>query len=234
VTDPVEPLDPSDPRDDDTEATTRRRRGLLVAVAAVLVAAAVVVALVVRGADDGADVDPSGSGSSAATPAPAPGGAATPDDGSDGTEASEGTDVSEGPAEDPGAREQPPVPLDASPVVTDGITLRVESLTAVDGQAALPGEIGGPAVSVTVVVDNASEQPFDLAGTVVNAYSGPELTPANGLSTGTSAFPAEAPAGTTTTATYVFSVPADQRDQVRVTVDTAVDLPTVVFEGAAD
>jgi len=234
VTDPVEPLDPSDPRDDDTEATTRRRRGLLVAVAAVLVAAAVVVALVVRGADDGADVDPSGSGSSAATPAPAPGGAATPDDGSDGTEASEGTDASEGPAEDPGAREQPPVPLDASPVVTDGITLRVESLTAVDGQAALPGEIGGPAVSVTVVVDNASEQPFDLAGTVVNAYSGPELTPANGLSTGTSAFPAEAPAGTTTTATYVFSVPADQRDQVRVTVDTAVDLPTVVFEGAAD
>ena len=234
MTDPVEPLDPSDPRDDDTEATTRRRRGLLVAVAAVLVAAAVVVALVVRGADDGADVDPSGSGSSAATPAPAPGGAATPDDGSDGTEASEGTDASEGPAEDPGAREQPPVPLDASPVVTDGITLRVESLTAVDGQAALPGEIGGPAVSVTVVVDNASEQPFDLAGTVVNAYSGPELTPANGLSTGTSAFPAEAPAGTTTTATYVFSVPADERDQVRVTVDTAVDLPTVVFEGAAD
>jgi len=232
VTDPTEPLDPSGPRDDDAAAATRRRRGLLVAGAAVLVAAAVVVALVVRGADDGADAGaPTGSGSSSATPAP--GDAATPEDGTDGTEASEGADAPGDPAEDPGAREQPPVALDASPVVTDGITLRVESLTAVDGQAARPGEIGGPAVSVTIVVDNADDQPLDLAGTVVNAYSGPDLTPANALSTGTSAFPAEAPAGTTTTATYVFSVPADERDQVRVTVDTAVDLPTVVFEGAA-
>ena len=229
MTDPTEPLDASRPQDDD--GATRRRR-LLVAGAAVLVAAAVVVALVVRGTDDGSSTDdPAGAGSSVATPDPTASGGDAADEG-----AAPVPDASEGPtgaAEDPTAREQPPVALDASPTVTDGITLRVESLSATDAAAALPGEVAGPGVSVTLVLDNDGGRPFDLSTTVVNLYSGPDGTPANAVSTGTSAFPSEAPAGTATTATYVFAVPADERDQVRVTVDAAVDLPTVVFEGAA-
>ena len=228
MTDPTEPFDPSAPRDN-AQGATRRRRGLLVAGAAVLVAAAAVVALVVTSGDDGpSPTGASGSATSTASPTDDATGPATA---APGTGAA--TEAPGAPEADPGAREQPPVALDASPTVTDGVTLRVESLTAVDGTATLPGEIGGPAVSVTVVVDNAGDQPLDLSGTVVNVYSGPDQTPANMLSTGTSPFPAEAPADTATTATYVFSVPAEERDQVRVTVDAAVDLPTVVFEGAA-
>ena len=227
-TEPTQPLGTSGAPEDDASGATRRRRRLLVAGAAVLVAAAVVVALVVRGGGDGPGTDAAtGVPTTGATPSPtASGDAATP--GSETTPGASGT------SEDPTAREQPPVALDASPAVTDGITLRVESLTAVDAAAALPGEVAGPGVSVTLVVDNADDEALDLSTTVVNLYSGPERTPANAVSTGTSAFPAEAPAGTVTTATYVFAVPADERDQVRVTVDTAVDLPTVVFEGAAD
>ena len=227
MTDPTEPLDASGPRDDDAEAATRRRRGLLVAGAAVLVAAAVVVALVVRGGDEEPRAaGPSDGGSTTATASPSA--SAPGDDAQPGAGEPTGADP-----DDPASREQPPVALDASPVVTDGITLRVESLTAVDAAAALPGEVAGPGVSVVLVVDNAADQPFDLSTTVVNVYSGAAGTPADAVSTGTSPFPGEAPAGTTTTATYVFAVPAEERDQVRVTVDTAVDLPTVVFEGAA-
>jgi len=224
VTDPTEPTDPTRPEDDGTGTTDRRRRLLLV-VAAALVAVAVVVALLVRGGDGAPSTDPSSGTGSTSAPGSAPG--------PDGADPTEGTDAPATPGDAPVDREQPPVALDASPVLVDEVTLRVESLTSVDAEAALPGEVAGPGVSVTVVVDNAGDEPLDLSTTVVNVYSGAALTPGNAVSTGTSPFPGRVDGGSTATGTYVFTVPAEERDAVRVTVDAAVDLPTIVFEGSA-
>ncbi|GAB2979461.1 hypothetical protein [Frigoribacterium salinisoli] len=228
MTDPTEPTDPTHPEDDATGTTSRRRR-LLLAVAASLVVAAVVVALVVRGGGDGSEGPTPGPASTrASTSTPGP----TPRPGTEGDPAA-GTEPPATTGDAPVDREQPPVALDASPVLVDGITLRVESLTAVDADAALPGEVAGPGVSVTIVVDNAGDEALDLSTTVVNAYSGEDLTPGETVSTGTSRLPDRVEAGSTATGTYVFTVPAEERDAVRVTVDAAVDLPTIVFEGPA-
>lgn len=230
MTDPTEP-DPTGPTDatrpeEDATGTADRRRRLLLVVAVALVAVAVVVALLVRGGGD-ASTDPSSAPGSTSEPGPTsePGDAGSGDDAADG--------ASTAPGDAPVDREQPPVALDASPVLVDEVTLRVESLTSVDAEAALPGEVAGPGVSVTVVVDNAGDEPLDLSTTVVNVYSGAALTPGNAVSTGTSPFPGRVDGGSTATGTYVFTVPAEERDAVRVTVDAAVDLPTIVFEGSA-
>jgi len=243
--DAADVTDATDAPDGTADATTdeqvaRRRRGLLVAGVGALAAAAVVVALVVgAGGGPSSTAEPT---SGATTADAAPGGTATDAAGGDATDGAtdaggaDGSDASGAPADaavPPTDRELSPVDVGGSPSVTEGVTLRVESVTAVDGQAAVPGEVAGPAVSVTVVVDNASGTPFDLSRTVVNVYSGDAFTPGNGLVTGTSPFPAEVAAGSTATATYVVAVPGDERDRIRVTVDTGVELPVVVVDGRA-
>lgn len=224
MTGPIHPTDPTGPEEDGTGAADRRRRLLLVGAAA-LVAVAVVVALLVRGGEDASSPDPSSAPGSTSEP----GSASEP-----GADPTDGAGAPATPGDAPVDREQPPVALDASPVLVDDVTLRVESLTSVDAEAALPGEVAGPGVSVTVIVDNAGDEPLDLSTTVVNVYSGAELAPGNAVSTGTSPFPGQVEAGSSATGTYVFTVPAEERDAVRVTVDAAVDLPTIVFEGSAD
>jgi hypothetical protein len=115
------------------------------------------------------------------------------------------------PAAGPDTPESPPVGLDESPSVVDGVTVRVKSLDGVDGEATLPGEVSGPAVRAELEVYNASTAPVDLA---------------------TSSFPASVAAGDTATGVYVFAVPADAQDDLRLTFDYAVDVPVVVFEGS--
>lgn len=66
----------------------------------------------------------------------------------------------------------------------------------------------------------------------MNLAYGSDRTPANTFSTGTSSFPASVDAGATATGVYVFAVPADAQDDLRLTVDYAVDVPVVVFEGS--
>lgn len=214
------PTGPSHP------AAPRRRRALVLAGAAVLAAAIVVIgiAVIAPSGDDAPATDGPGSADESTT---------APSQATEEPQADAGGQTPSSTGDSPADREQPPVELGASPTLSEGITLRVESLSAVDGEAALPGEIGGPAVAATIAITNSSDAPLDLSSLVVNAYSGEAVTPANPLSTGTISFPASAAAGTVTTATYVFAVPEGERDQMRVTVDTSLDLPTIVFEGAA-
>ncbi|KPG87041.1 hypothetical protein AEQ27_03775, partial [Frigoribacterium sp. RIT-PI-h] len=132
----------------------------------------------------------------------------------------------------PDTPESPPVGLDESPAVVDGVTVRVKSLDGVEGEAALPGEVSGPAVRAELEVYNASTAPVDLSTVVVNLAYGTGRTPANTFSTGTSSFPASVAAGATATGVFVFAVPADAQDDLRLTFDYAVDVPVVVFEGS--
>jgi hypothetical protein len=73
-----------------------------------------------------------------------------------------------------------------------------------------------------------------LTTAVVNLTFGADNTPATGLSgPGAASLPQEVAAGQTASGVYVFNVPSDQRDLVRVWVDYRLGLPVVVFEGAA-
>jgi hypothetical protein len=215
------------PRDEPESApapASRRRRTIAVAVGAVVVVA-VVLALVLtgRGGDSPSPDDTTSTAQpSGGTPGVAP-----------GQDASGESTSTSPPAAGPDTPESPPVGLDASPAVVDGVTVRVKSLTAVDGEAVLPGEVAGPAVRAELEMVNESGAAVDLSTVVVNLAYGSGRTPANTLSTGTSSFPASVATGTTATGTYVFEVPSDERDDLRLTVDYAVDVPVVVFEGSA-
>ncbi|WP_285036428.1 hypothetical protein [Plantibacter sp. ME-Dv--P-095] len=124
--------------------------------------------------------------------------------------------------------------LDDTAPVTDAVSVRIESLEAVDGEASQPGEVAGPSIRVTIAFTNSGSEAYSLAGAVANAYYGSDLTPAIELAApGGVPFPEQVAAGETVRGTFVFNVPEDARDAVRVTVDYAAAEPAVVFEGAA-
>lgn len=109
----------------------------------------------------------------------------------------------------------------------------VTAMTAVQGQAQGPGEIGGPAVRFTISITNDTGRPFNLANTVVNAYYGADSTPADQLVSDGTAFPKLLKDGESASAQFVFTIPEDQRGTVLVTVDTSVQNPVVAFRGSA-
>ena len=161
---------------------------------------------------DSASASPDATPTATGTPTPT----ATPDPGSEGSE------------------EEIEVDLDETAEVPAGPSVRLTSLEAVEGTADEPGEIAGPALRFTVEVQNPGDEPLPLRDVVVNVEHGADRAPAAELTDASAEpLPAEVAAAGTARGTYVFSVPADARDQVRITVFTSVDSPTVVFSGAA-
>lgn len=148
----------------------------------------------------------------------------------------------EAPAEPPAAEtpaevaplpELPAVPLTEEVAPVPGVVVSIDSLEAVEGEAQGPGEVGGPALRFTLTMRNDGDTPVSLASTVVNVYSGPDQAPAVDLrGPGGVPLPEEVAAGATVTGVFIFMVPPEQRDQVRIGVDYTVGIPIVVFEGA--
>jgi hypothetical protein len=130
--------------------------------------------------------------------------------------------------------ELPSVPLTEDVAPVPGLVVSIDNLEAVTGEADGPGEVAGPALRFTLVLRNDGDAPVSLESTVVTAYSGPEQTPALDLrGPGGVPLPSEIAAGATVTGVFIFTVPVEDRDQVKIGVDYTVGVPIVVFEGAA-
>jgi hypothetical protein len=130
--------------------------------------------------------------------------------------------------------ELPSVPLTEEVAPVPGIVIGIDGLESVTGEAQGPGEVGGPALRFTLSMRNDGDSPLSLESTVVTVYSGPDQTPAPDLrEPGGVPLPAEVPAGSTVTGVFIFTVPLEHRDQVKIGVDYTVGIPIVVFEGAA-
>lgn len=128
----------------------------------------------------------------------------------------------------------PPVPLNHTASIRDGITAEITGLESVHGQAQKAGEVAGPSLRFTVTIHNSTDHPLSTADVVVNVNAGVEDLPAITLSgPDVSAFPPAIVPGASGSATYVFRVPVDQRGKVRVLVNFQVDSPIAAFEGAA-
>jgi hypothetical protein len=112
------------------------------------------------------------------------------------------------------------------------VTAGVTSVESVQGTAEGPGEVAGPAIRFVVTVTNNSASTLSLRTAVVNVDYGADRTPAAELSSpGGSPFPEEVPAGSSATGTFVYTVPIEERADVRITVDYSVDVPPLVFAG---
>jgi hypothetical protein len=199
----------------------RRRRLILAAVAAaVVIALVIVLILVFTGDDEGDESGAAASTSSVATdtsvPAPLP------------------TPTPTGPTD---VVDQPPpalpeVPLDAQAAVGNGIVATLPKIEAIQGSATGPGNIAGPALRITVRIENGTAAGVPLEGVAVNLYYGTDKTPASPLDD-----PSRRPfggmlaAGDSADGVYVFSVPADARDSVTVEVGYQAGAPLLLFTG---
>lgn len=208
-----------------------RRRPLVLAVGA-LALALLVWAVVAAVSDTPASVG------SSASPTP---GTVSPDP----TEAPETTpgELTDTPSESatPGVTADP-VPTDLAELLpvtpeeeasTDtGLVFAIERIDHVQGEAIGPGEIAGPAVRFTISIANGGRSDFDLATTAVNAYVGEDRQPAEELTNpGGRPFEGVVGPGETVTGVYLFVIDEDDRSDVTLVVDHAVDSPAVVFRG---
>jgi hypothetical protein len=232
-----------------------RRTGLVAGGAAVLaLAVAVAVGLGAGDRDDPDAGTPAGATPSATTgprtpsaPAPSAGSDATPGPDDTGTPTAEPTT---GPA--PGADAPGPAPDDAPaptavpelpPVpLTDGssgtaefgteVAARLAGVARVDGQGQGLGEDSGPALAVTVQMDNGTAEPLDLSFVAVTLLDDAG-NPGQVLLGDPRSAPFTGPLapGGTAEATYVLRLPDPGTTGVTVTVSYGAEAPTAVFTG---
>ncbi|WP_406023642.1 hypothetical protein OH802_28095 [Nocardioides sp. NBC_00850] len=199
-----------------------RSRMYVAAAVAAVVLVSVAVVLIVR--------NPSGpaNAGSDSTVAAAPSSTATPSE-----KESESSESEESEESEPGkpSGDNRSVGLKAEATSAPGVTARLARIDSVQATASLPGEIGGPALAITVKVKNQTGKKLDLALGVVNAYYGPERTPAVSVaSDGEVPFPASVADGESAKGVYVFQIPEEARP-VRVELDLGNGADVVVFKG---
>jgi hypothetical protein len=234
---PAEPADPAEQTNAAERADTRRRtRIVVVAVAAgvILAGGAVAIALSMQPGGGGAAPDPGPTGSGIPSATPSADATDAPDPSAPAEDPDAPAEDPDAPAGDPVVADQPDLPIDEPADISPGLTAAIASLEAVDGEATGPGEIAGPSVRVTISIANTTDEPADLTGAVVTAYSGEDLAPALELrEPGGRALPATVAPGATATGVFVFQIEPERRDIVRIMLDTAVGIDPLVFAGPA-
>jgi hypothetical protein len=127
-----------------------------------------------------------------------------------------------------------PVGLADRATSEDGVTASVTSLEAIQGEGRGPGNISGPALRVTLRIDNGTAGTLSLDGVGVELSYGADLTPASPLNDSSAVpFHGTLDQGGSTTGVYVFSVPENARDSVTITVGYRAGAPYLVFHGSA-
>ncbi len=125
-----------------------------------------------------------------------------------------------------------PVAIDEPAEPEPQVEVRLTSIEAVEGEANIPGDVGGPSLRVTVTIDNATSAALDLTSAVVNLYYGADRLPAiDLLEPGKVDFPGNVRAGETASGTFVFLIPVDERDDVTVEFDLSSDSTVLLFAG---
>lgn len=126
------------------------------------------------------------------------------------------------------------VGIDEADTFETGVRAEIVTLEAVDGVAAIPGEVAGPALRITVELTNSTSESIDLDLVLVQLYYGEDATPGIGLSgPGAAPFAGVLEPGYAISGTYVITCPPGARDLIQVTVSHAPEGGIVAFEGAA-
>jgi hypothetical protein len=126
-----------------------------------------------------------------------------------------------------------PVPLTSAASFDNSVKATIDSVRSMVATAQGPGEISGPAVAVTITVNNGSAKAIDLNNVVVNL-----LDKAGTPSVPMTASPAKAldgtlAAGKKASGIYVFSLPRSHRNPITISLSYTADAPVVRFVGDA-
>jgi hypothetical protein len=200
-----------------TDTSARRSRLLIGGGAGVILAAGTAVVLVFGPTADHGET--SGATTSPVELAPAP---TTP------SPAGPTGDVDQAPPQ------LPAVDLSEAAQVGNGVTARITRLEAIDGTGKGPGNIAGPALRVTVRITNGTADTLSLDGVAVDMTHGADALPASPLDDPSAdPFTGVVQPGASADGVYVFTVPADDRDAITVTVGYQAGAPFMVFTGSA-
>lgn len=127
-----------------------------------------------------------------------------------------------------------PVELTAKKAVKVGVSATITDMTAVQGVATGIGEVAGPAVRFKVTVVNGTAAPISLDRALVDLSYGKEDSPAGQLSgPDPVAFPASVAPGATGAGVFIFAVPLDARDTVKIHFNLEAETPIATFAGRA-
>ncbi|SDO31401.1 hypothetical protein SAMN04515671_0527 [Nakamurella panacisegetis] len=125
------------------------------------------------------------------------------------------------------------VPLTRSANFGGKVSASIVGVNGITAEARGPGEIAGPAVAVTVEIENKSARSIDLSRVTVNVTNS-KGNPASPLSgPPTAPFSGTLKPGGQSQGTYVFSVGAGQRSPIGISVSYSTDAPVLMFVGNA-
>ncbi len=125
-----------------------------------------------------------------------------------------------------------PVTLDKPSSTGTGLTAELVSIKPINATAQLPGEVAGPALSITVKVTNRGSTPASLSAVVVTLLNSDDAPGTEMTATPAKPLGGSVKAGATAQGIYVFTVAKDKRNPVTVTVSIS-DAPVLVFRGDA-
>lgn len=130
--------------------------------------------------------------------------------------------------------ESTPVALDDDQSAGD-VRVALGKITSTKGVADGPGEVSGPALVVTVTLENTGSKAVDLSAASVTLSYGKDETPATTFASMDQAksLPSSVAAGKSVTGSYVFAVPTGSQDDVTIDVIVTTDQPVAVFDGSA-
>jgi hypothetical protein len=124
-------------------------------------------------------------------------------------------------------------PLKDKGELGNGVTIKVSKIESVKGVARGPGEVAGPALRISIHVDNESRKTIPMNLALVNVYYGKGRLPASPLSApGAAPLSNPIPPSKSDTGKYVFGVPKDQRSNLQVEFSYTTEAPTVLFSGS--
>lgn len=127
-----------------------------------------------------------------------------------------------------------PVPIKDEAPFGDGVSARIASVVPIQSKAQGVGEISGPAIKVTVKLENSTKEALALDQATVNVAFGKRHVPAIGIAGDPSSqpFAGTVASGSSAIGVYIFNVPLSERDEVSVSLSYAALSPIVVFSGA--
>lgn len=127
---------------------------------------------------------------------------------------------------------KPPVPMGGTARFNPGVTVRVVRSVPVRLEGQGRGEVEGPGVRLDLVISNRTDETLDLSLVNATMTYGPNDTPARpGPAAMERPFQGRLDPGGRQRASYVFGVPAGQRDDVRLLVSYTADQPVAVLTG---
>lgn len=117
---------------------------------------------------------------------------------------------------------------------SDDITVSLKSIDSRRVKAVGPGEVGGPALVVTVRIDNDSSRDLNVDSAYVTVLDSRGQVGMGLTNSPARPFTGSVPAGDSATGVYVFHVDKAARSPIKVTVTYSADHPTALFVGDAD